>query len=511
MTARISRATTCSILLLGALVTLGCDDLEAEYDSEGQDSDGQDSDGQDSDFRVSNGGSVFPYGGSEAITRTIVSFNGCTGTLIDNNRWVLTAKHCPIWVGSPVTHVGTGQVRWVDQVVDHPGAGNDARLVRLDETLDVQYDGGVVVRTRATAELVGDAVTCMGYGAGDYGSTCTSDAQCQAGEYCAAGARCLTPASSLGRADFTVGWVSGDDDYFFMPRNALDQMMLPGDSGGPCWRRRDAATPADIGADGMLIELQAVNSAWYFDMSGNTQLNVGTIAEWIFWETRGSGLARFERSVNNQLHPGTFGNPYRQGRYARDFVFVAPHTGPAYVTMSSTELDSFLHVLDAGLAVVSENDDTIGRNARVMVNIVEGQTYVLRASSYASLESGTFTLMVSDEQLLPNFTASASFSNTDDLNPTHAGRFKDDYWFVAPTTGRYAFQVDASGGSAVDTYLQLTHPADQDRLIGWDDDGGPGLNSRLELDLREGEGLWIRATTYGAAVTGSYTVRASSL
>jgi hypothetical protein len=82
-------------------------------------------------------------------------------------------------------------------------------------------------------------------------------------------------------------------------------------------------------------------------------------------------------------------------------------------------------------------------------------------------------------------------------------RSGDDDWFTftANRTGRVTIRQRAAAGSRLDSYLYAYDQ--QNRLLGSDDDGGEGLNSRLDLDVVAGRQYRLRAAAYGRS-TGAY-------
>lgn len=77
----------------------------------------------------------------------------------------------------------------------------------------------------------------------------------------------------------------------------------------------------------------------------------------------------------------------------------------------------------------------------------------------------------------------------------------DWYTFTATVTGRVAIRQRAGLGSRLDSYLAVYDQ--QNRLLAWDDDGGEGLNSRVEIDVVAGRSYRLRAGAYGRS-TGAY-------
>jgi len=84
------------------------------------------------------------------------------------------------------------------------------------------------------------------------------------------------------------------------------------------------------------------------------------------------------------------------------------------------------------------------------------------------------------------------------------GSYADRWLLVLASTT--AVQIDMTSND-FDTYLILSDDADY--VIAQDDDGGTGLNSRIQITLSAGAyGVW--ANSYAAGMTGTYQVSVST-
>lgn len=108
--------------------------------------------------------------------------------------------------------------------------------------------------------------------------------------------------------------------------------------------------------------------------------------------------------------------------------------------------------------------------------------------------------------LAQNVSTGGSLSSTDCRDGARgANYYVDRYTF----TGVAGQQVAISLDGAFDTYVYLRNPGGT--VIAQDDDGGPGVNSRIPavsgvFSLPASGTYTIEATSYGALATGSYTV-----
>ena len=100
-------------------------------------------------------------------------------------------------------------------------------------------------------------------------------------------------------------------------------------------------------------------------------------------------------------------------------------------------------------------------------------------------------------------TVSGVLSSSDAANALRYGYRSDDYNLQNIAAGTRV-QVDMT--SSFDNYLQVVDS--NGRLVTYNDDGGSGLNARLDFIYQEG--YRIRATSYSGS-TGSYTLRAQAV
>jgi hypothetical protein len=233
---------------------------------------------------VTQGTVATPWAASTSPTpqRAIVSIGGCTGTVVAP-RWVLSAKHCGFTVGRQVTSVRpTGNItRTVDRVVAHPTI--DGVMLHLATAFtDIP---AVTLGSGTTASLIGQSVTCYGYGARS--AVAPVNGQCPSSAWwiptdsnvCLLSDSSLRFGSNTTRANATVG-------YFETFMNVAGQMTVPGDSGGPCFRGSS---------------LVGINSAWYFNLSGSIHVSVPEVRRWIDRVLRPSVRADYDGDGRTDL------------------------------------------------------------------------------------------------------------------------------------------------------------------------------------------------------------------
>lgn len=101
-----------------------------------------------------------------------------------------------------------------------------------------------------------------------------------------------------------------------------------------------------------------------------------------------------------------------------------------------------------------------------------------------------------------NQTLNGTLSTTDSNNPNRTGSYYDGYLLSGVSTGQ-TVQVDLN--ASFDTYLQLVN-ADTGAVLSFNDDSNGTYNSQLAFTVESGINYMIRATSYGAGVTGNYTL-----
>jgi hypothetical protein len=225
----------------------------------------------------------YPFSGTDLIARAVISANGCTATLLNDN-WVITARHCV------VDHTGaisgsTISVHYFPKNINanvpsssvylHPDPNIDVALLHLPSAIS-SGQGTVPLFQGEDADVVGKTVTTYGYGMVDYitggcssGKTCPARYFCSNNDCvlngnvinvaCTTNANCpsdypvcddyhhctvsQTGSGALRKAIFTVAKVVRDGTmnsnavyngkYLNIPQNSSGQRLMSGDSGGP--------------------------------------------------------------------------------------------------------------------------------------------------------------------------------------------------------------------------------------------------------------------------------------
>ncbi len=97
-----------------------------------------------------------------------------------------------------------------------------------------------------------------------------------------------------------------------------------------------------------------------------------------------------------------------------------------------------------------------------------------------------------------------SLKKTDEESLTRLDRFRDDYllnWTIPGQT----IQIELNS-SDFDPFLEIVN-ASNDKIIGYNDDGGENKGSKLSLSTEFGVDYIVRVTSYTKEGTGSYTLK----
>jgi hypothetical protein len=214
------------------------------------------------------------------------------------------------------------------------------------------------------------------------------------------------------------------------------------------------------------------------------------------------------------------------------YRFTAPLTGRLTIKLeapSGSMLDPELFVFDADEHQIAHSDDRAERdvNSQVDVEVVSGRTYFVKAACAALARSpvkvGAYVLIFGAGPV-PAPVPSSTFENARPLTVTAAGEATERgkvervgeahvYRFTAPGTGRLTVKLDAASGSNLDPEL-FAYDAERHQIAS-DDDGGAGLNSKVEIEVTAGRAYYLKAACSSRASperrTGEYVLTISAV
>ena len=194
------------------------------------------------------------------------------------------------------------------------------------------------------------------------------------------------------------------------------------------------------------------------------------------------------------------------------------HTGPSH---NSRELDTVLRLFDESGREIAFNDDSGSGSlfSRLVHTIEDAGRYYLGVSAYTNenydplsadhavvAAGGRYAV---DVRLRDEFNDSQPLEFTEDITVSVGGSIdesfaSDIYRLTIPQTGMYTFRQDAGADSDLDSMLHI-FDVDSRRRLARNDDGGGGLNSRIDLRLESGQTVLVRSHAFGDS-TGEYVL-----
>lgn len=194
---------------------------------------------------------------------------------------------------------------------------------------------------------------------------------------------------------------------------------------------------------------------------------------------------------------------FRPDSDAQNFEFEVGSAGRVRIDLTSASADPYLYLLTADGVRIADNDDGgLLLDARVERNLDPG-TYRVEATTTGGRRSGAadFSLTVGYVEgceivplgaLTPGtgLTASGSWSHETCGSRIVVAHPAHNYSFELPQPGRVRLDLVSPNGDPV-----LSLAAAEGAVIGANDDGGPGRNSRIEQYLPAGSYV-VEATTY---------------
>ncbi|RIV88149.1 hypothetical protein D2V17_08150 [Aurantiacibacter xanthus] len=217
------------------------------------------------------------------------------------------------------------------------------------------------------------------------------------------------------------------------------------------------------------------------------------------------------------------------GSYYDSYTFDGRSGQHVTILMNSTDFDTYLRVESPSGEMFSDDDGQEGStNSRLDLDLTENGQYRITANSLAQGETGSYLLSINGARFGAGGTsggrASGSGSSggtsgsTTALTPgtptrgqlaagdarLDSGEYYDTYTLRGNPGARMAVTMQSPD---FDAYLAAVG-SDNYSVENDDDPSGGGTNSRLDVTIPSDGTLTIAATSYAAAETGSYTIRA---
>jgi hypothetical protein len=207
-----------------------------------------------------------------------------------------------------------------------------------------------------------------------------------------------------------------------------------------------------------------------------------------------------------------FSSTVQEGRPAQAWRLTGRAGERLSIVMTSEDFDTYLYMVGPGLDEVLTDDDGAGNlDAKIDVTLPTSGPFTVVAAALSSGSYGSYTIRVEEPFDMNDLDTQG---RTIDLGQTVEGLLRGGSDPVVADGRRgQAWAYDGVSGQRVvielqaedyDAYLYLVGPGLNEPLQ--DDDGGDGLNSRLETVL-PGSGTYRIVASSLSEATGPYTLR----
>jgi hypothetical protein len=202
--------------------------------------------------------------------------------------------------------------------------------------------------------------------------------------------------------------------------------------------------------------------------------------------------------------------------------FVAPWSGHFAFDTAGSSFDTvvYAHEQECGPQELACNDDFIGLDSRIVLELDAGELITLSVDGTGAFEQGLFTLEISEavlpvcetEFIQPNLPTIVLGDNSEGLDQLASGCGGEGapehvYEFVAPGPGSYRFDTF---GSSFDTVLYALDECDGPPLA-CNDDADFDLQSELVLQLAGGQQVLIVVDGFGPGDAGPFLLNVEEL
>ena len=195
----------------------------------------------------------------------------------------------------------------------------------------------------------------------------------------------------------------------------------------------------------------------------------------------------------------------RSGEYADEYTFTGRVGQRAVVDLRSGDFDSYVFVR-APSGEQFDNDDFEGDANRSLLSLdlTEGGEYEVTVTSYATGETGDYTLSIDvggSAGLATRMEWNDRLQSGDETLKT--GEFVDSYEFEGSPGQHVSIDLRSS---AFDTYLILKDPAGEQTENDDAEDGSGVGHSNIEADLTESGTYRVLVTSYESGESGAYSL-----
>tara|TARA_A100001391_G_scaffold1033_3_gene1419 strand:+ start:9848 stop:12433 length:2586 start_codon:yes stop_codon:yes gene_type:complete len=312
--------------------------------------------------------------------------------------------------------------------------------------------------------------------------------------------------------EIDVTLTSSDFDAYLMLRNDGDFSVENDDAeGGDGTHSRITATLPEDGRYRFIITSFEAGESGSYQLQGSRGGSSGN--------RNSSGRGGLSDSASGTLSSSD--SVLDDGSYYDSYTFDGRSGQHVTLRMTSPDFDTYLRVTSPSGEVSSNDDGEDGTtNSQLDLDLTENGEYRIVANSLSEGETGSYQLSIDGARLASSGGSGASTADSlgNTLTPGAPARGQlaagdseldsGEYFDVYTLRGNPGAQmVLTMQSSDFDTYLGAVgandYTAEND-----DDPNGNGTNSRLEVTIPADGSLTIAATSYAAAETGSYTIRA---
>jgi hypothetical protein len=207
--------------------------------------------------------------------------------------------------------------------------------------------------------------------------------------------------------------------------------------------------------------------------------------------------------------------PGQPGRRMKRFRIRNPPVGQVLaVGMRSREFDPVIEIVnhETDAVLFASSSDSAGEgDEEIRFTPAAGIDYVIRATSAAAGELGSFRLAVcgEDDEILRPDTVDDSLTAGDLLDPNFLPEqfYRRDFYLL-PAADPRALQIDLMSGT-IDSYLAVIE-AENGRVVHANGAGGAGLDARVLFVARSRTPYVIRASTEVQLQTGAFTLQSTT-
>ena len=203
----------------------------------------------------------------------------------------------------------------------------------------------------------------------------------------------------------------------------------------------------------------------------------------------------------------------RTSSYHDRFTFAATAGQEYVITMTSTDMDSYLVLLDPNLLGTWENDDGGGGlDAQIRYTPHVSGPITIEATTWAPFSTGTYSFSLvatapctaSVTPIAPGQQLAGALAETDCRSEIAPASFADTYTLAATAGTRYEITMRSA---AIDARLFVSRPGGA--FLASDDDSGGGTDAKVVFLAGETGTYRVEAVSSGDDETGAYTIEAA--